>query len=238
MKKIMLMITALMALFFCQHVEATEIYLVSIKNTTVDNVKTALTSEFKKAHYEVKINEPNRLGFKFVQGDGLFTPIQRYTVYCEMTQDSENVRIEVSKKLAQGFFTMIEDVEDIVPIIKNVKQQIDGTPIEYIVNEHEGAPEEREALAQRLGIALSEQNTDGTFNIKEIEPHSAASSTNLAVGDKIFEINARPINSMTKEEAEKLLAERWEAGLSIMFTYERDGTKDIVSIKRAASAEK
>lgn len=125
------------------------------------------------------------------------------------------------------------DLQGLAQILEEIKAVVEPGYVPLVIEKQQTSDKkEKQPIKQQLGIKFEENGT-----ITEVQENSCAYQV-LFVGDKILEINASPINSMTKEEAEKLLAEKWEAGLSIMFTYERGGVKDIVSIKRAVNAEK
>lgn len=231
MKKFMLC----MVIFFLLITAAfgDEIYITTIKSTSIDKVKSTLLYLFTTNKYTVKSDEANRIVFLLKTGDGVFTPLQRFSVYCELEQKGDCVILNVSKKLAQGFFVKIEDTKDIAPLIKSAKNQIDGTPIEYIANEAEGSTEWQSLPEKKLGLVLEEKEDNASYySIKSIEPYSVTADSPLHEGDKIFEINAKPVSDMSKQEVETILAQKWEEGSSLMILYEHDGTRDLAILKK------
>lgn len=230
LKKLVLSVLFIVIMASCAF--ADKAYIITVNNTTTDNVKSVLKDTFLQSGYEVKAEEDERIIFLVRAGDGFFTPLQRFSVYCDMTPLGENVKLNVTKKVAQGFLVMDEDITDIAPLIKKAKNLIDGTPTEYIINELEDSTEQQNQPEKPLGIVLNDKNSDGVYTIKEITPYSIAEETKLQAGDAILEIDARSLSELSFDEVNELLTKKWDSGSTIFITFEHQGTKDILSLKR------
>lgn len=230
MKKFAISVLFILIIASCAF--ADRAYIITINNSTTDNVKSVLKDTFLKSGYEIKADEDGRIIFLVRAGDGLFTPLQRFSVYCDMTQDGDNVKLNVTKKVAQGFLVMDEDITDIAPLIKETKSLIDGTPTEYIINELENSTEQQNQPEKPLGIVLNDKNADGIYTIKEITPYSIAAESKLQPGDAILEIDARSLSELSLEEVNEILTKKWDSGSTLFITFEHQGAKDILSLKR------
>ena len=77
-------------------------------------------------------------------------------------------------------------------------------------------------------FSLSGLSFDG-IKIKTAEPGSLAENAGLKPGDTILEVNGRPADENLPEDIDARLA----AGRAVMIEYERDGVRDLVTLKYA-----
>lgn len=101
-----------------------------------------------------------------------------------------------------------------------LKSKADGTPIEELMVQQPPSQKEQK-IAVTSGLNM-DNNT-----IKSLSPQSLAANAGLKEGDLILEINGKATTDNIAEEINSKLS----LGRSVMITYERNGNKDITTLK-------
>ena len=77
-----------------------------------------------------------------------------------------------------------------IPIIQELKNTIDHTPIDQITNEAiDQLPGSGNKREKKLGLTLTEKGIDGFYRVKTVEPGSVAFDAKIMINDTVLEIN-------------------------------------------------
>ena len=126
------------------------------------------------------------------------------------------------------------DLRKFQEILFQVKSKIDGTPLEELmatlpkIGSGGGKSQESTEEPKPKTSGILRVSNDGL--IEEIEKNSIAETAGLKIGDKIVEINAASIdfsNPWLKD-----VNDRIQSGRSVMVIYERNGERDLATLKK------
>lgn len=213
---------------------ATTLYTTTIQETTVETVQEALIDIMTGKNFAIDEVTPYKVTFNKNFGDGFFIASRAQTVIFNLLARDGNVKMMVTQtELVQGMLKRQRSIEHMIPIIKEVKNAVDGTPLDSIqneaVNQLPGSGNERE---KSLGITLSEKDSNNRYRIEKIASGSYAADKQIAVGDVLLEVNGRNTAEYEKKALESYIANKWGDGSSLVFAFDRDGEIKVVSLKR------
>ena len=143
----------------------------------------------------------------------------------------------------QYFVTAFEDsargkfingnIDDIIPIMKDFKNKMDGTPIDQIKNEADPFVSGNwEKYIQKLGLTIDKNAPGGKYRIKAIEPKSGAGDAKLVKNDIILEVNGQKIEEIETASINSYLAGLWRSGEPFELLILHKGEEKTVTLKR------
>lgn len=213
---------------------AASIYTTTIQETSVEQVQEVLIEVMTGKNFAIDEVTPYKVTFNKNFGDGFFIASRAQTVIFNLLARDGNIKMMVTQiELYQGISKRQRSIDHMIPIIKEVRNAIDGTPIDNIENEAvdqlPGGGNKRE---KSLGITISEKDSRGRYLVEKIAPGSCAADKQFAVGDVIIEINGRTAAEFEKKALDSYIANKWGEGTSIIFTLDRFGETQIITLKR------
>ena len=233
-----LSIAIAMLLIFVSTSFAAAIYTTTIKDCSVEQVQDVLIEIMTGKNFVINEVTPYKITFDKNFGDGFWTAAQNTTVRFNLLERDGNIKMMVSEteKISNGwggFFERKRSIDHLIPIIKEVRNSIDNTPKDEIINEavdqQPGSGNERE---KKLGLTLTDKDDQNVYRVKSVEPGSASSEAKIIINDKILEINGRALSSMDKEAVTSYIANKWASGASFILLVEHEGEQRLVTIKK------
>lgn len=214
---------------------AASLYITTIQEANIEQVQDALIEVMTGKNFTINEVTPHKVTFNKNFGDGIFIATTEQTVIFNLISRDGNVKMMVTQtEIAQGVWKRQRSIDHLVPIIKDIRNAIDGTPHDLIrneaVNQLPGAGNERE---KTLGIVISEKDAQGKFRVEKVTPGSYAAEKQIAAGDILLEINGRSTENYDKSALESYIANKWGQGASLVFAFDRAGDIKVVTLKRA-----
>ncbi len=217
---------------------AASIFTTTIRNCTPEQVTDVLIEVMTGKNFVVNEVTPYKVTFDKNFGDGFWVAAQNTTVRFNLLQRDGNVKLMVTEteKYNDGWSTVERKraIDQLVPLIQEVRNLIDHTPKDQITNEAvDQLPGSGNKREKKLGIKLTSKGLDGFYRVKTVEPGSfAAESKSVFINDKVLEINGQNLASLEQEAIETYIANKWGAGSSLMFLIEHEGEQKIVTLKK------
>ncbi len=236
MKKILIVIALILT--FTSTAFAAAIYTTTIKDCTVEKVQDVLIEVMTGKNFVVNEVTPYKMTFDKNFGDGFWSAAQNTTVRFNLLARDGNIKMMVSEteKISNGwggFFERKRSIDQLIPIIKEVRSSIDHTPKDAITNEAvdqlPGSGNERE---KKLGLTLTDKDGENVYKVKAVEPGSASSDAKIFINDKILEINGRVLSSLDKDSVNSYIANKWGAGASLVMLIEHEGEQKLITLKK------
>ncbi|MCC8057361.1 PDZ domain-containing protein [Cloacibacillus sp.] len=236
MKKIMMAI--LFVILTASVSFAASVYTTTIRDCTPQQVQDVLIEVMTGKNFAINEVTPYKLTFDKNFGDGFWTAAQNTTVRFNLLPRDGNIKMMVTEteKISNGwggFYERKRSIDQLVPIIKEVKNLIDHTPKDQIGNEAvdqlPGSGNERE---KKLGLTLTDKDMQGCYRAKTVDPGSAAANAKIVINDKILEINGQDLSTLELEAINTYIANKWASGSSLIILIEHDGEKKIVTLKK------
>jgi hypothetical protein len=229
-KKILLCIFAI--LIFVSVSSAASLYITTIRECTPEQVTDTLIEVLTGKNFTIDDVTPYKVSFNksFPQGLGGYS---HHNVVFNLIERDGNVKMMVSQKALLGVQVFQRSIDHLVPIIKEVRNSIDGTPFDAIsneaVNQLPGSGHERE---KKLGITIGNQGPDGLYKIVNVDPGSAADDAGLFINDTILEINGRVLSEYDKKAVNSYISNKWGAGSSLIMLISHDGEQKMVTLRK------
>lgn len=162
----------------------------------------------------------------------LFIPGAYSRVRFNMLIRDTNVKLMVNQVDSLGPESQQRPVAPLVPLIKEIRNRVDGTPKEQITNETViTVAAATNQAGKSLGIRLGKKNTEGYIVIEKVEPGSKAAQNGLAALDVLLEVNGRSTKEFEVSALQAYLDEKWSQKASIVVVFSREGKTDFVTIK-------
>lgn len=219
-----------------QAASAAVMFTTTVQDTGIPALQEAIVNVFTPKGFAITDIGPNKVELNKSFGDGFFAAIRNRTVIFTLLPQGENVRMMVAQnELNQGIVRLQNNIEHLIPLIKEVRHSVDGTPLERIVNESPAPGETEEKPEQTIGLAL--KAAEGGYTA-EVAAEESAAKAGLQNGDLVLEINGKPLSGMKEREVENYIAEKWDAGSSLVVLYERGGNKDLLTLKKEDKTSK
>jgi S1-C subfamily serine protease len=227
MKKLLLAIVLVIGL--CGVAWSSQIFTTTIQNTTIQQVQDVSLEYMMGKNFAVDRVDDYTITFTKGFGDGFWIASRNMTIKFNMLQRSDNVKLMVTQfeDSPQAFRKGQRSIEHLIPLIKDIRHTIDGTPLNEIANE---------VIDQQADLTNKSPQTIQTsgliFNFDElrvssVESGSLAEKAGLQPGDIIVEVNASPAD----EKILKDIDARLSSGRSVVIVYEREGKKDMATLK-------
>ena len=235
-EKLFLMITIF--IFFATAASAAsapQTFTTTIQSTDIKTVQKTIVKVFSKNDFETGKITDDKVTMSKEFGDGFFTAhCERISTFV-LTPKNNNVVMSVSQvEKRQWMLTFDTTVNYILPLIKEVRTKIDGTPADQIIDETKAIADRQSQTIH--GIILADKNTDDVYVISGIEEGGLAAEQGFKVGDAILEINGGAISDMQLNEINEMINQKWSAGSSLMILISRDGGHQIITLKSRESA--
>lgn len=211
---------------------ASRMYTTTIRDTTIPTVQEAIINIFSSKGFAVTDIGPNKIDLNKTFGDGFFLAIRNRTITFTMFPREKDVRVMVTQsELNQGIVRLQNSIDHLIPLIKTVRNQIDGTPLDLIenesVNNDDVSPKEK-----KHGIVINDKDAEGFYRIQSIERMSGAENAKLSVNDAIIEINGRVMSDYNKEEIITYIDNKWQEGSSLIMLISRDGEQKMITLRK------
>ena len=220
MKKFAL--TALLVMTICGTAVGAQIFTTTIQNTTVQKVREISLVYMVGENFAIDRVDDYTMTFTKGFGDVFWGTQRNMTVRFNVLQTERNVKLIVTQfeNSPQMLIYGQREIEHLIPLIREIRHSIDGTPLDQIVNE---ATNQRPSAPPVKSSGLS---FDG-LKITIVEPGGIAAQAGLKPGDKILGINGRPADENMLQDIDVRLAAR----RTVMIEYERDGERDLATLR-------
>lgn len=199
-------------------------------NTTIETVRDESIDYMTDKNFSLDRVEDYTVTFNKGLGDGFWIASRNMIVKFNTLQRGENVRLIVTQfeDSPQAMRKGQRQIDHLIPLIKEIRHNIDGTPLDEIENEAKDqqtpGDEEKAKPAPKSGVKFNGST------IESLEPKGVARKAGLQVGDVILEVNAKPV-SAEGDSLVQILDKGLADGRSIIIIYERDGSQNIVTLK-------
>ena len=206
----------LFLLFFVHSANAQSVYVMTLTDISIEEAQDGVRDFMFAKNFSLDAEFPHTLIFskRFPQLFGTHRRAVRFNF-----QLRENgTRVLISGAINQ-----------LGPILKEMRHQIDSTPRHQIRNE---AINQMPGFLNKspliLGIVIRHKNRDGFAVINEVRELSWALDVGLKPNDLILEIDGNPTTQNSIPWIRSLLAGLYEGNTSFTLKIERDGRKGIV----------
>lgn len=211
---------------------AAKLFTTTIMGTTIQQVQDVIIEVMTREKYTLEEVDDNKVLLGKQGPSVLFIPGPYSRVRFNILPRDGNIKLMVNQIDSQGPQSQQQTVAHLVPLIREIRNRIDGTPKEQIMNETVTAAGGTAAPAGKtLGIRLGEKNSEGFIVIEKVEPGSKAAEAGLARLDIILEVNGRSTKEFDVKGLQSYLEEKWGQRASILVIYSRDGKTELATIK-------
>lgn len=211
---------------------AAKLFTTTILGTTVQQVQDVIIEVMTRENYTLEEVDDNKVIMGKQGPSVLFMPGPYSRVRFNILPRDGNIRLMVNQVDSQGPQSMQQTVAHLVPLIREIRNRLDGTPKEQITNETATTTSGPVAPAGKsLGIRLGEKNGEGFIVIERVEPGSKAAEAGLNKLDILLEVNGRSTKEFDVKGLQAYLEEKWGQRASILLIYSREGETEIATIK-------
>ena len=211
---------------------AATLFTTTIMGATIQEVQDAIIEVMTREKFTLEEVGDNKVVVGKQGASVLFIPGAYSRVRFNMLTRDTNVKLMVNQVDSLGPESQQRPVAPLVPLIREIRNRVDGTPKEQITNETvTPVATAANQAGKSLGIRLGKKNTDGYIVIEKVEPGSKAAQTGLAALDLLLEVNGRSTKDFDVSALQAYLEEKWLQKASIVVVFSREGKTDLVSIK-------
>ena len=211
---------------------AATLFTTTIMGATIQEVQDAIIEVMTREKFTLEEVGDNKVVVGKQGASVLFIPGAYSRVRVNMLTRDTNVKLMVNQVDSLGPESQQRPVAPLVPLIREIRNRVDGTPKEQITNETvTPVATAANQAGKSLGIRLGKKNTDGYIVIEKVEPGSKAAQTGLAALDLLLEVNGRSTKDFDVSALQAYLEEKWLQKASIVVVFSREGKTDLVSIK-------
>lgn len=211
---------------------AANLFTTTIMGATIQEVQDAIIEVMTREKFTLEEVGDNKVVVGKQGPSVLFIPGAYSRVRFNMLVRDTNVKLMVNQVDSLGPESQQRPVGPLVPLIKEIRNRVDGTPKEQITNETvTPAATAANQAGKSLGIRLGRKNADGYIVIEKVEPASKAAQTGLAALDLLLEVNGRSTKDFEVNALQAYLEERWSQKTSLVVVFSREGKTDLVTIK-------
>ena len=217
---------------------AASIFATTIRDCNSQKVQDVLIEVMTGKNFVINEVTPYKVTFDKNFGDGFWTAAQNTTVRFTLLERDGNVKMMVSEteKMSNGWGGWIErkrSIDQLIPLIQEVKNTIDHTPMDQIKNEAvDQLPGSGNVREKKLGLTISDKDSGGFYRVLAVEPGSAAADAKIVINDKILELNGQSVSGMDKSGLDSYIANKWASGASLIILIDHDGTQNMVTLKK------
>lgn len=211
---------------------ATYLFTTTILGATIQEVQDAIIEIMTREKFTLEEVDDNKVVVGKQGASVLFIPGAYSRVRFNMLIRDTNVKLMVNQVDSLGPESQQRPVAPLVPLIKEIRNRVDGTPKEQITNETViTVAAATNQAGKSLGIRLGKKNTEGYIVIEKVEPGSKAAQNGLAALDVLLEVNGRSTKEFEVSALQAYLDEKWSQKASIVVVFSREGKTDFVTIK-------
>lgn len=211
---------------------ASMLFTTTIMGAAVQEVQDAIIAVMTREKYTLEEVDDNKVVMGRQGASVLFMPGAYSRVRFNMLPRDGNIRLLVNQVDSQGPQSQQRPISALVPLIREIRNKVDGTPMDQITNETATASAGTEIpKGKTLGIVLGAKNTEGFIVIERVETGSKGAETGLAAQDVMLEVNGRSTKDFEPGSLKAYLEEKWSQKASIIVVYSREGKTDLVTIK-------
>ncbi|MDO9509560.1 MAG: PDZ domain-containing protein [Thermovirgaceae bacterium] len=208
------------------------LFTMTIMGTTIPEVQDVILEIMTREKYTLEEVNGNKVVMGRQGPSVLFIPGVYSRVRFNMVARDTNVKLMVNQVDSQGPQSQQQPIAPLVPLIKEIRNRIDGTPKEQITNETiTPVAETATTTGKTLGIRLGAKTPEGYIVVDKVEPGSKASEAGLTALDVLLEVNGRPTKEFEVKDLQSYLEKKWSQKASILVVYSRDGKTELATIK-------
>ena len=233
MKRITTLLGALVVSFIllASQASAAQMYITTIRDTNIKQVQDTIIDVTSAKNFTVDAVEPYKVVVTKDFGDGFWAATHHCMVKFNMLERDGNIKLTVTEtELVQGFVHRARSIDQLIPMIKEIRNKIDGTPSEAITNElvkeEPGTPREKP-----VGLTLGEKNAEGLIPVLKVETGSKAAEVKLASGDLIAEIDGKPSTDFDQKTLSAYIENKIVGKGSVILVYVRNDKKDLLVLR-------
>ena len=208
---------------------ADALYTVTVRNVTVAQTQDAILDVMTNNKFTIEDVDPYRITFMKTFSDLLMGGTRVTRSKFNLLQRDDNVKMIVSQVDDLGPMKQARSIDHLIPYIKEIKNRLDGTPLDQIVNETNDGVAPIKPKAQGLGIVMGERTPEGVA-IQAVAAGSRAEAAGLTAGDIVTEINGRSVTEYRPEALQQFMEEKDSAKGTLYVGCLRDGTPKLAAI--------
>ena len=232
MKRLLLLCTILAMLLTSSLVYAESVYITTMKDTNTTTVQDAAIEIMTGKNFTIEEITPYKAVFFKGFGDGFWIPSELCYVNFAFVERDGNVKVIVSETEKCEGITYQRSINHLVPLIKQIRHAVDGTPEEMVENEAvDQLPGSGNKREKALGLVLDDKMGDKGIKILSVDPGSLAEENGILALDILSEINGRETMGLTPSAVKSYLANKMASKSSIMLIVCRGNDKKLFTIK-------
>lgn len=211
---------------------ATHLFTTTILGATIQEVQDAIIEVMTREKFTLEEVDDNKVVVGKQGASVLFIPGAYSRVRFNMLIRDTNVKLMVNQVDSLGPESQPRPVAPLVPLIREIRNRVDGTPKEQITNETvTTVPASANQAGKSLGIRLGKKDAEGYIVIEKVDPGSKGAQTGLAALDVLIEVNGRSTKDLEVNALQAYLEEKWSQKASLVVVFSREGKIDLVTIK-------
>lgn len=211
---------------------ASTLFTTTIMGATIQEVQDAIIGVMTREKFTLEEVDDNKVVMGRQGPSVLFMPGAYSRVRFNMLPRDGNIKLLVNQVDSQGPQSQQRPIAALVPLIKEIRNKVDGTPKDQVTNETAAASAASGTpKGKTLGIVLGSKNAEGFIVIDKVEAGGKGAETGLAARDVIMEVNGRSTKDFDAGSLKAYLEEKWSQKASIILVYSREGKTDLVTIK-------
>lgn len=222
---------------------AIKTFITTINNTDVEEVHNTAIPIFLERNFSIGEMTPYKIEFQKSeyrtawkwnslegQPESCLMLVRLHTI-----AQGDNVKIiatEIEETNSIG--KHVRSIDFIVPLIRELKSSIDGTPLDAIANE---VPKKRKSDVHiksfGAGLKLAKKkNTDNFPVIEAISPESIAEKAGLKAGDVILSLNLKSVQGCNLQKLQENISDRVTKKRAVVLSYLRDGKEYVAKLRK------
>lgn len=218
-----------LALLVAAPAGADALYTVTLRNVTVAQTQDVILDVMTNHKFTIEDVDPYRITFMKTFSDVFMGGARVTRSKFNLLQRDDNVKMIVSQVDDLGTMRQARSIDHLIPYIKEIKNRLDGTPLDQIVNEtNDGAAPTRPKI-ETLGIVMGERTPRGVA-IQAVAEGSRAETAGLTAGDIVTEINGRSVADFQPQALQQFIEEKDGAKGTLYVGFLRDGTLKLAVI--------
>jgi len=231
MRKLLLAVIFTLLLVSCAFAERRDfVYVVTIKNTTSQQVANAVIEEMAKLELPVTQTSADQTIF-VTKSTFLFDKSTMYTIFNYLPVNN-NIILSVTESMDTVQWTIFQNsmrvqINWLIPSIRNIKNKLDGTNIKDIKNE---VARTKDGVME-LGLTV-EKNSDGTASVKNLNPYAYARLRGIKSNDIIVSINGKPFKEQSNEDINTTIENNWKNGDNMILVIRRGDVVNSIPINK------
>lgn len=214
--------------------DAAQLFVTTIRDTNAEKAHAVILEVMTSNKFVIDDVDKYKVVFTKNYGDGFFIASQHCMVKFNMLeQENGSLKMMVSEtEYHQNLGFRARSIDPLIPLIRTIRQKLDGTDPAYIENEAPTKEELAKPKPEPLGLAFGEKTTDGFVTISSVEPNSKAAKVGLQSGDVVYEVDGRSIGDMSITALMNYIDAKISDKSSVMLAYLRGDKKDLAVIRQ------